>query len=293
MKKFRGIFCKILRFQQFSRFMELFSLRKIRRICPQHHGPDPPSLAHGPTDFIKRRLLVFGSSARIESSESVSLLRCLDLIGRWVAISSSQPMQESPVLIWQLRRLASARGGVGSCSRRCVATERGGSPEFEFSWATVVGFHWGLLLRNHNDEGNIFILTLIDGERQRSPTTVGRLGRCLSMVSVASGEASAPRTCAKASSSSLLASWLSNYPDQQWKTRIWWLPRVRRVLDLRPKTRTLSREDLEEIEKGINAVLNDRLNEQVAHAVAGWATLNLAQSRFPIKKFYFFFKSIL
>jgi hypothetical protein len=76
--------------------MELFSLRKIRRICPQHRGLDPPSSAHGPTDFIKRRPLVFGSTARIESSESVSLLRCLDPIGRWVAISSSQPMQESP-----------------------------------------------------------------------------------------------------------------------------------------------------------------------------------------------------
>jgi hypothetical protein len=76
--------------------MELFSLRKIRRICPQHRGPDPPSPAHGPTDFIKRRLLVSGSMARIESSESVSLLRCLDPIRRWVAIGSSQPMQESP-----------------------------------------------------------------------------------------------------------------------------------------------------------------------------------------------------
>jgi hypothetical protein len=76
--------------------MELFSLRKIRGICPQHRGPDPPSLAHGPMDFIKRRLLLSGSMTQIESSESVSLLRCLDPIGRWVAIGSSQPMQESP-----------------------------------------------------------------------------------------------------------------------------------------------------------------------------------------------------
>jgi hypothetical protein len=75
--------------------VELFSLRKIRRICPQHRGPDPPSPAHGPTNFIKRWSLVFGSTARIESSESVSLLECLDPIGRWVAIGSSQPMQES------------------------------------------------------------------------------------------------------------------------------------------------------------------------------------------------------
>ncbi len=76
--------------------MELFSLRKIRRICPQHRGPDPPSPAQGPTDFIKCQPLVSGSMARIESSESVSLLGCLDPIGRWVAIGSSQPMQESP-----------------------------------------------------------------------------------------------------------------------------------------------------------------------------------------------------
>jgi hypothetical protein len=76
--------------------MKLFSLRKIHRICPQHRGPDPPSPAHGPTDFIKCRLLVSGPTTRIESSESVSLLGCLDLIRRWVAIGSSQPMQESP-----------------------------------------------------------------------------------------------------------------------------------------------------------------------------------------------------
>jgi hypothetical protein len=75
--------------------MELFSLRKIRRICPHHRGPDPPSPAHGPTDFIKHRPLVSGSTTRIESSELVYLIGCLDPIGRWVAIDSSQPMQES------------------------------------------------------------------------------------------------------------------------------------------------------------------------------------------------------
>jgi hypothetical protein len=56
------------------------------------------------------------------------------------------------------------------------------------------------------------MLTLISGERQRSPPTVRRLGRCLSTVRAASGEASAPRTCAKASSSSLLASRPTNSP---------------------------------------------------------------------------------
>jgi hypothetical protein len=69
----------------------------------------------------------------------------------------------------------------------------------------VVGFRRGLLLRDHNDDGNVFMLTLIDGEQQRSPATVRRLGRCLSTVRAASGEALAPWTCIKASSSSLLA----------------------------------------------------------------------------------------
>jgi hypothetical protein len=85
----------------------------------------------------------------------------------------------------------------------------------------------------------MFMLTLIDGERQRSPATVRRLGRCLSTVREASSEASAPRTCAKASWSSLLDSRPTNCSDRWWKTQIWWLPRVRRVLDLRLKICTI------------------------------------------------------
>jgi hypothetical protein len=53
------------------------------------------------------------------------------------------------------------------------------------------------------------------------------------------GEASAPRTCTKASSSSLLASRPTNCSDRRQKTRIWWLPMVRRVLDLRLKICTI------------------------------------------------------
>jgi hypothetical protein len=68
---------------------------------------------------------------------------------------------------------------------------------------------------------------------------VRRLGRWLSMVGAASGEASAPRTCTKASLISLLASRPTNYFDQWRKTRICWLPRVRWVLDLRLKIRTI------------------------------------------------------
>jgi hypothetical protein len=54
--------------------MELFSLRKIRRICPQHRGPGPPAPAHGSTDFIKRRPLATRSMAQIKRIESVSQL---------------------------------------------------------------------------------------------------------------------------------------------------------------------------------------------------------------------------
>jgi hypothetical protein len=87
--------------------------------------------------------------------------------------------------------------------------------------------------------GNMFMLTLIGGERQRSTAMVRRLGRCLSTVSAASDEASAQRMCAKASLSSLLASRPTSCSDRRQKTRIWWLLRVRRVLGLRPKIRTI------------------------------------------------------
>jgi hypothetical protein len=44
--------------------------------------------------------------------------------------------------------------------------ERGCSLEYRFSRVMVVGFRWGLLLRDHNDEGNSFMLTLVGGGRQ-------------------------------------------------------------------------------------------------------------------------------
>jgi hypothetical protein len=228
-----------MRFERFSGFMELFSLRKIRWVCPRHRGPGPPAPAHRSMDFIKRWLLATGSTAQIKPIESVSLLWCLYSIWRWVAIVSSQLMQESPDANLMTEAAGYGRGGISSCSRQRVAVERGGSPEFEFSRATVVVFRWGLLLRDHRDEGNVFMLTLIDRERQRSPATVRRLDRCLSTVRAASGEASAPGTRAKASLSSLLASRLTNCSDRRRRTQIWWLPRVRRVLDLRPKIRTI------------------------------------------------------
>jgi hypothetical protein len=68
--------------------------------------------------------------------------------------------------IRRLRRLAPTVGGADSRSRWRIVAERGGSPEFEFSQATVVGFRGGLLLWDHNDKGNVFMLTFIGGEQQ-------------------------------------------------------------------------------------------------------------------------------
>jgi hypothetical protein len=74
---------------------------------------------------------------------------------------------------------------------------------------------------------------------RRRAAMVRWLGWCLATVRVTSGESSAPRTCTKASSSSLLACRPTNCSDRWRKTQIWWLPRVQRVLDLRPKIHTI------------------------------------------------------
>jgi hypothetical protein len=78
-EKVQGCFYKILGFQQFSGFMELFFLRKIRRICPRHRGPGPPALAHGSTNFIKRRSLATGSTTQIDPSKLLSRLLLSDV----------------------------------------------------------------------------------------------------------------------------------------------------------------------------------------------------------------------
>jgi hypothetical protein len=130
--------------------MELFSLRKIRRICPQHRGPGPPAPAHGSTDFIKCRLLASGSMARIESIKPVSRL-----------------------LIWRLRCLAPTGDGAGSHSRRHVTVECGDSPEFEMRFAPTGSQRWGeRVYANLNrrrvatkpDNGEVARSVLVDGE---------------------------------------------------------------------------------------------------------------------------------
>jgi hypothetical protein len=205
MKKFRGVFAK---FWGSSNFQDLWI-----------YFPKDNSIeyVHGTVDRV-HRLWLTGLWTSLNAGRW--------LPDRWLGLN--QPIR-------LLRRLALAGGGAGSRSWRCAMVERGSSPEFEFSRATLACFRWNLLWRDHNAEGILIMLTLIGGERQRSPATVRRLGRCLAMVRAASGEVSAPRTCAEASSSSLLASRPINCSERRWKTRIWWLPRVGRVLDLWPK----------------------------------------------------------
>jgi hypothetical protein len=73
-EKVQWCFCKIPWFQRFLGFLELFSLRKIRRICPRGCGPGPPTSAHRSMDFIKRWPLATGSTTRIKPIEWVSRL---------------------------------------------------------------------------------------------------------------------------------------------------------------------------------------------------------------------------
>jgi hypothetical protein len=194
--------------------MELFSLRKIRRICLRHRGPGPPEPAHGSTDFIKCRSSASGSTTQIESSEPVSRLlisavhRRSNGWGGWL-----RPRAAPSRAHGRARRLA----GVW------VFSSYGG--RFSMRFAPM-----GSQRRGERVYANL--------NRQRA-VTVRWLGRCLSTVRAASSEASAPRTCTKASSSSLLASRPTNCSDRRWKTQIWWLPRVRGVLDLRPKIRII------------------------------------------------------
>jgi hypothetical protein len=167
--------------------MELFSLRKIHRICPRHRGLGPPPLAHGSTDFIKRRSLVTGSTAQIKLIEPVSRLlisvvhRRSDGGGGWLRPGAAP---------------AHVRGGALWPSM--VAHQS--SSFLELRWSVF-------------DEVCSYGITTARG-------TVRWLSRCLSTVRAASSEASAPRTCAKASLSSLLASRPTNCSDRRRKTRI-------------------------------------------------------------------------
>jgi hypothetical protein len=203
--------------------MELFSLRKIYRICPRHRGPGPLALAHGSTDIIKRRSLATGYTTQIKPIESVSRL-----------LISAVHHRSDGWHGWLRPRAAPARARDGTLRPRTAVRQSSSFLKLRWSVFDEVCCYGITAMRGH-----MFMLTLIGGQWQQSSAMVRRLGWCLSTVRAASGEASAPMTCTKASLSSLLASRLTNCSDRQWKTQIWWLPRVQRVLDLQPKICTI------------------------------------------------------
>jgi hypothetical protein len=73
----------------------------------------------------------------------------------------------------------------------------------------------------------------------RGPAATARFGRTSTVTGSTLDGAPAARTCAEASSCSPLASRPISCSEWWQKTQIWWLPRVERVLDLRPKIHTI------------------------------------------------------
>jgi hypothetical protein len=180
-------------------------------------------LAHGSTGFIKHRPLIQRSASKIYHREGVSRLLIsavhhrLDGWGGWLRSGAAR---------------ARSHGGAPWPSKMAHRT----SSFLKLWWSlSDEACSYGITA----PRGNSIRLTLIGGGWQRSPATVRRLDRCLVTVRVASGEASAPRMCSEASSSSFLASRLINCSKQRRKTRIWWLSRFWQVLDLRPKIHTI------------------------------------------------------
>jgi hypothetical protein len=206
-EKVQGCFCKIPMFMRFSGFMELFSLRRIRRICPQHRGPGPPMPVHGSTNFIKRRSLASGSTTQLDPSEPLSRLLISVVHHRSDGRSN-----------WLRPGVARAHARGNALRPSTMAHRSSNFLELRWSVFDEVCSYGIIATRGEHVYANL--------NRQR-PATERRLSRCLSMVRAASSEASFLRTCAKASSSSLPAS------------RIWWLSRVRWVLNFRPKIRTI------------------------------------------------------
>jgi hypothetical protein len=170
--------------------MKLFSLRKICRICPQHRGSGPPAPAHGSTDFIKRWSLATRSTAQIKPIESVSWLLISvvhhrsDGWGSWLALA--------------VARRDRARWLIG------VQVFSSHDGRFSMRFAPTGSQRWGKhVYANLNP--------------RRAATRPGNgeaAWPVLSTVRAASGEASAPRTCAKASLGSVLTSRPTNCSDR-------------------------------------------------------------------------------
>jgi hypothetical protein len=112
--------------------------------------------------------------------------------------------------------------------------------------ARVAGIHPTVLyssvwyfLRNLDGTRDPFYSLAAAETGHRKWLTGRQLDRWLAMVRTASGCAPASRACAEASFCSLLASCPTNCSTRQQKTQIWWLPRVRWVLDLQAKIHTM------------------------------------------------------
>jgi hypothetical protein len=167
------------------------------------------------TDFIKHRSLASGSMAQIEPSELVS--RLLISVVRHRSNGRGGWLWPGVARHGQARRVIGVR----------VFSSYGG--RFSMRFVPMGSQRWG-----ERDYANL------NQRRAATEPSNSEVARpVLGDGEGASSEASAPRTCAKASSSSLLASWPTNCSERWWKTWIWWLPRVQRVLDLRPKIRTI------------------------------------------------------
>jgi hypothetical protein len=219
--------------------MELFSLRKIRRICPRHCGPGPPAPPHGSTDFIKRWPLATGSMARIKPIESASLLGCLDPIWRWVAIGSSQPMQESP----GVDPMAEAAGSGRGRRRFTLAAARRGQAR------------WLARVRVFSSFGGRFSIRFAPtGSHQWGERVYANLNRRRAATKLGNGEAARPVLVDSEGglrwsfSSKDVRQGFVELPssfsiDQLLRSAAensnLWLPRVQQVLDLRPKIRTM------------------------------------------------------
>jgi hypothetical protein len=135
---------------RFLGFMELFSLRKIRRICQQHRGPGPPTPAHGSTNFIKRWSLASGSMAQLHPSEPLSRLLISVVHHRSDGRSS-----------WLRPGAARARARGNALLPSTMARRSSNFPELQWSVFDEV-CSYGITATR----GNMFILTLIGEDRQ-------------------------------------------------------------------------------------------------------------------------------
>jgi hypothetical protein len=96
-----------------------------------------------------------------------------------------------------------------------------------------------LFLRDLDDARNSSYSLVMANTGHGGLAVMARFDQTSTVVGSPLGGAPVPRTCDEASLSSPLASRPINCFERWRKTQIWWLPRVRLVLDIRAKTRTM------------------------------------------------------